>query len=412
MSRAGASVRQPTGYRAFLPAPLPPDPPVRLDGALLTLLSQADRMLARLDGVASMLPNPDLFAALFVQQEAVLSSQIEGTQSTLEDVLQENVQSRASRGEVDEVVNYVAAMNAGLAEIRSVEGLPLSTRLLTRLHGRLLQGSRGAQRSPGAVRTSQNWIGPEGATLATATFVPPPPHALADALGNLDRFLHDRTLPDLVVCGLAHAQFETIHPFLDGNGRIGRLLITLLLCEREILERPLLYLSLYLKRHRAEYYDRLTAIRVDGDWEGWLRFFLSGIVDVSRQATFTARSILHLREAHRTLVAGAPKIGLNGQRLLDLLFEQPVVDVRYVEARLGISYGGANVLVRGFERLGLLAQIGTQKRNRLYRYAPYLRLFASDAPLGDDDARPEITGAPSAEVPAAPPDADASTGDV
>ncbi len=385
MSRSGVFVKQDSGYRAFMPAPLPPEPPLRLDGEVLTLLSKADRSLGRLDGVTSTLPNPDLFVAMFVRQEAVLSSQIEGTQSTLEDVLQERVRERAATGDVSEVVNYIRAMNQGLAALRDPAGLPLSLRLLRDLHAVLMADVRGQNRAPGEFRTSQNWIGPPGATLTTASFVPPPPHALGEALGDFERFLYDESLPDLVVCGLAHAQFETIHPFLDGNGRLGRLLITFLLCERRILDRPLLYLSLYLKRHRAEYYDRLTAIRERGDWEGWLRFFLRGVAEVSEQATETARRILALREAHRERVAGAYGIGLNGQRLLDLLFDQPVVNVRFVEHELSISYGGANALVRHFEADGLLTAVDERKRNRLYRYAPYLALFGTaDAPVRDD----------------------------
>lgn len=379
MSRAGVFVRQPGGYRAFVPAPLLPLPGLRLEGDLIALLSDADRALGRLDGVTSTLPNPDLFVAMYVRQEAVLSSQIEGTQSTLEDVLAFEVDAAGGLHPKDtpEVVNYIKAMRHGLARL---DALPLSLRLLREIHEVLMQGTRGHHRAPGAFRTSQNWIGPAGCTLQTATYVPPPPPQMMEALGALEHFLHDRSLPHLVHCALAHAQFETIHPFLDGNGRVGRLLITFLLCERDVLHQPLLYLSHYLKRRRMEYYDRLTAIREQGDWEGWLRFFLRGVFEVSQQATFTARAILALRERDRQRVADERGVGLAGQRLLDLLFVQPLVNVRYVQGALGLSYGGANNLVGTFERLGLLQETTGQQRHRLYRYRPYLILFESEPP--------------------------------
>ena len=293
--RAGQFVRQIEGYTAFIPAPLPPDPPPALDGETIKLLSQADWALGRLDGVTSILPNPDLFVAMFVRQEAVLSSQIEGTQSTLEDVLQFEAETGADvPKDIGDVVNYVAAMNYGLTRLNE---LPLCLRLIREIHERLLRGARGGEKTPGEFRRTQNWIGPPGCSLATALFVPPPFHAMHAALADLERFLHDTlAFPVLVHCALAHAQFETIHPFIDGNGRIGRLLITFLLCQREILHHPLLYLSSYLKAHRSEYYDRLTAIRLSGDWEGWIRFFLRGVFEVSQAASATARKILELRE--------------------------------------------------------------------------------------------------------------------
>lgn len=357
------------------------------------MLSKANISLGRLDGVTSNLPNPDLFVRMYVQQEAVLSSQIEGTQSTLEDVLAAEVNALTGRpGDVEEVVNYVRAMRYGLDEMDRPDGLPLSLRLLRNIHAVLMQGVRGQHRAPGDFRSTQNWIGPAGATLRTATFVPPPVPVMHEALADFEGFLHDRSLPDLVVAGLAHAQFETIHPFLDGNGRVGRLLITFLLCERRLLARPLLYLSHYLKRHRSEYYERLTAIRERGDWEGWLTFFLRGVLEVSEEATRTARAILRLREQHRAFVAEEYGIGLAGQRLLDLLFEQPVVTARYVERRLGLSYSGANNLIRQFVEKNVLEEITGRPRNRLFRYAPYLALFDTEA-RADDDGPDERTQA-------------------
>jgi Fic family protein len=371
--RAGRYIRQPTGYRAFVPAPLPPDPPLAYDGELTRLLSDADRALGRLDGVASVLPNPDLFVAMYVRHEAVLSSQIEGTQSTLEDVIEFEIDGSTERTtDVEEVVNYVAAMNHGLKRLGS---LPLSLRLIKEIHHELLQGVRGEERQPGEFRTSQNWIGPAGCLLKEAEFVPPPPHEMQQALSDFERFLHDRTtLPVLVHCALAHAQFETIHPFLDGNGRVGRLLLTLLLCERQVLQQPLLYLSYYLKAHRAQYYDRLMAIRNDGDWEGWVKFFLRGVFEVSRGATDTSRAILDMREEHRQQIGTRPA-SANALRLLDRLFQSPLVSVRSVEQFLGCSYGTAANIIGELENLGLVKEITGKQRNRLFRYQPYWELF-------------------------------------
>ncbi|MFM9103434.1 MAG: Fic family protein, partial [Cyanobium sp.] len=292
-TRAGQYRAQPSGYRAFIPAPLPPSPPLRLEGELQRLLSQADRALGRLDGSVQTLPNPDLFVFMYVRKEAVLSSQIEGTQSSLQDLLaaEANLLGAESRPrDVDEVVNYVRAMQHGLARLGE---LPVSIRLIREIHQELLQGVRGSHLTPGDLRRSQNWIDPGGCGLAEASFVPPPPEELPQALGELELFLHQQDdLPALLKIGLAHAQFETIHPFLDGNGRIGRLLITYLLTENGILHKPVLYLSHYFKRHRQAYYDHLQAVRDQGDWEGWLAFFLRGVAEVSAEATDTARKIL------------------------------------------------------------------------------------------------------------------------
>jgi Fic family protein len=375
---SGQFVQQPTGYIAFVPAPLPPDPPVRIEGELARLLSTADVALGRLDGVTGILPNPDLFVAMYVRQEAVLSSQIEGTQASLTDVLQ----FEAGEGDSDklrdvqEVVNYVGAMNYGLRQ----EALPLSLRLLREIHARLLQGVRGERLEPGEFRRSQNWIGPAGCTLRTASFVPPPPHLLLELMGDLERFLHDHRLPPLIHAGLAHAQLETIHPFLDGNGRVGRLLITFLLCHQGILSRPLLYLSHFLKRNRAEYYDRLQAVRTGGAWGGWLRFFLTGVRDVAAEAHETARKILALRGRCHDLLSKEGKAAANLLRALDVLFEQPVVSVHVLEQRLAVSHMTANTLAARLEELGVLREMTGYKRNRRFAFDPYLELFTDPDP--------------------------------
>ncbi len=374
--RSGRYVRQPGRYRAFLPNPLPPDPPVRIDGNLQRRLSEADLALGRLDGSIQTLPNPDLFVLMYVRKEAVLSSQIEGTQSSLQDLLAAEARIFRLRRfqDVDEVINYVSAMNHGLQRLAEI---PVSVRLIREIHGKLLQGVRGSHLTPGELRRSQNWIGAVGCSLNEATFVPPPPSVLSDALGDLETFLHrDDDLPVLVKIGLAHAQFETIHPFLDGNGRVGRLLITFLLCEREILQKPVLYLSHFFKRNREKYYDLLQGTRDSGDFEGWLDFFLQGVGEVSRQAAETARRILSLREEHRGQIAdGLGRAAGNGHRLLEHLFEQPIVSVPDVERVLGTTYQAANTLVSRMVSLDLLQEMTGQARNRLFRYEPYLRLF-------------------------------------
>jgi Fic family protein len=316
-TRAGQYLKQVNGYRAFIPKPLPPDPPLNIDSELLRLLSEADLELGRLDGATDILPNPGLFVAMYVRKEAVLSSQIEGTQASLVDVLEyeANVERRSLPSDVGETANYVKALNLGLAKL---EELPLCNRLLREIHEVLMQGVRGEEKAPGEFRQSQNWIGMPGCDLSTATFIPPPPHEVQNAMGSLELYLHNDTqTPVLIKCGLVHGQFETIHPFLGGNGRLGRLLVTFLLCEQKVLRRPLLYLSAYFKRHQDEYYELLQAIHSSGDWQSWLKFFLKGVKDVSREATETARRVILIREQHRQAVIEKVRGQTNGLTLLD-----------------------------------------------------------------------------------------------
>ena len=377
-NRAGRYVSQPTGYRAFEPTPLPPVPPIAMDGELQRLLSEADRALGRLDGSVLTLPNPDLFVLMYVRKEAVLSSQIEGTQSSLQDLLAAEAQlfDKVPR-DVDEVVNYVRAMNHGLARLSE---LPVSVRLIREIHAELLRGVRGGRLQPGELRTSQNWIGPAGSMLTTATFVPPPPHVVPGALGALEQFLHrDSDLPPLVKIALAHVQFETIHPFLDGNGRVGRLLITFLLTKGGILKKPVLYLSHYFKQHRQAYYDQLQAVREQGDWEAWLRFFLRGVVEVATESTETARRILVMREEHRSAIT--QKFGRaagNGHKVLESLFDRPIVSVKDVRALIGTTFVAANTAVSRLVEIGVLEEITGHARNRRFRYAPYIVLFSGN----------------------------------
>jgi Fic family protein len=281
--------------------------------------------------------------------------------------------------DVAEVVNYVNAIKYGLSRL---EDLPVSVRLIREIHERLLAGVRGSRLAPGELRRSQNWIGPGGCTLAEATYVPPPPSEVPVALSALEQFLHqDDDIPLLVKVGLAHAQFETIHPFLDGNGRVGRLLITFLLCEREVLLKPVLYLSYYFKRHRQAYYDRLQTIRDGGDWEGWLAFFLRGVAEVSAQATETVRRILTLREDHRMLITEhLGHAAGNGHRVLEHLYEHPIISVEQVRRVTGTTYPAANQLVRRLVEQGILTEYTGQKRHRRFRYDAYIRLFDEPEP--------------------------------
>ena len=374
--RAGRYVNQLTGYRAFIPAPLPPEPPLTIGPVELGLLSAADQALGRLDGVAHIIPNPSLFVAMYVRREAVLSSQIEGTQSTLDDVLAYELEGESNDlpTDVHVVVNYVRAMYSGLARLSE---LPVSLRLIREIHAELLATGRGAERQPGEFRTSQNWIGPEGGTLATARFVPPPPHEMDQALDNLEKYLHAPSpWPNLIDLAMVHAQFETIHPFLDGNGRVGRLLVTFMLVQRQVLRQPLLYLSYYLRLHRTEYYDRLMAIREQGDWEGWIRFFLDGVRVTASEATQTAARIIALQERHRHRVAD---LGANALKLLDHLFQQPLVNINAVRTLLDVSFPTAAKLVSSFEELGILREVTGFKRTRVYRFDEYLGLFAEPA---------------------------------
>ena len=380
-TRAGRYITQPMGYRAFMPVPLPPRPALALGGELQGLLSAADRALGRLDGSVLTLPNPDLFVFMYVRKEAVLSSQIEGTQSSLQDLLAAEAQlfEQSLPRDVDEVINYVRALNHGVARLAE---LPVSVRLIREIHAELMRGVRGGKLQPGDLRTSQNWIGPAGCTLSTATFVPPPHDSVPAALGDLESFLHAHDeLPPLVKIALAHVQFETIHPFLDGNGRVGRLLITFLLTERGVLHKPVLYLSHYFKQHRQTYYEHLQAVRDQGAWEAWLAFFLRGVIEVAGEAAETARRILQLREQHRSAItAQLGRAAGNGHKVLESLFDRPIVAVNDVQKMTGTTYAAANSLVSRLVKLGVLSEMTGYARNRRFRYAPYIALFNEEGP--------------------------------
>lgn len=381
--RAGRYVRQPQHYAAFIPAPLPPAPPLRWDDELQYLLSKADRALGRLDGSIQTLPDPDLFVMMYVRKEAVLSSQIEGTQSSLNDLLELEASIADARrpADVGEVVNYVRAMNYGLERLHK---LPISSRLIREIHSELLDGVRGRHLDPGEIRRTQNWIGSQGCTLNEAIFVPPPPHQVEDHLSELERFIHsDVNIPPLIKIGMIHAQFETIHPFLDGNGRVGRLLITFLLCQSEILIRPVLYLSYYFKRNRTRYYELLQKIRDEGDWEAWIKFFLEGVATVSLEATATARAIVELRENHRhTIINDFGRAAGNALRVLESLYKTPFTTTTSVQKLLKITFPPAGNLIQRMVNADMLVEVTGQDRYRIYQYRPYVSLFSDPIQTG------------------------------
>ena len=370
-NRAGTFISQPSGYKTFKPKPLPPIPTVSYDSEMIELLSRADRMLGRLDGVTETLPDPELFVAMYVQKEAVLSSQIEGTQASLVDVF-EGDQTKEKREDIGDIINYVGAMNYGLERLKE---FPLSLRLLREIHQVLLSSGRGSKRSPGEFRTSQNWIGAPGCTLSDATFVPPSVPDMNEAMGDLEVYLHNEDdLPPLIKIALVHAQFETIHPFLDGNGRMGRLLITFWLCQQKILSQPLLYISYFFKKNRQEYYDRLMVVRKTGDWEQWIKFFLRGIAETSEEAISTAKEILSLKKVCEDMIV---KSNNNYRQLLDLLFRYPVIDKQTVADKLNVSQPTANRIVEQFCDLGILVdQKPESKRYKRYAFTKYLAILS------------------------------------
>ena len=365
-STAGRILYVPGGdYWAFAPHPLPPA--ITWTTELVADLSQADQALGQLSGLGGVLPNPRLLITPFVRREAVLSSQIEGTQASLADLYVFEAQQLSLLGrhsDVREVHNYVRALEYGLDRLNS---LPLSLRLMRELHEPLTTGMRGEFQTPGEFRRSQNWIGAPGCTLNDATYVPPPPDDMLDALGLLEKFLHAETpLPPLIRLGMIHYQFEAIHPFLDGNGRVGRLLLTLLLCAWRLLPQPLLYLSVYFEAHRNEYYDRLLAVSQHGDWEAWLRFFLRGVAEQSSDAIERAGRLQKLREDYRARLQ-ATRAGARLLQVVDLLFARPVVSVAQVAESLDVGFAQAARYVAALVQKGMLREITGRDRNRVYR---------------------------------------------
>ena len=357
--------------RAFVPYPLPPR--LELGPTDYDLMERANRALGRLDGVSSLLPDRDLFLYFYIRKEAVLSSQIEGTQSSLSDLLayESDEATDAPLDDVQEVSNYVAALNYGLERLR--DGFPLSLRLIKEIHGVLLREGRGAEKMPGEFRRSQVWIG--GSRPGTAHFVPPPASHVMETMGALENFLHATDTPVLIRAALAHVQFETIHPFLDGNGRVGRLLITFLLCAHDVLEEPLLYLSLYFKSRRDEYYKRLDRVRTHGEWEQWLRFFLQGVYETSQQAVGTARDVLSVLAADRDRIKEAGRAAGSVLRVHEAMQRRPRLTVRTAVDRTGLSGPTVRKAFDLMERLGIVREETEGAYGRRYRYTRYLALL-------------------------------------
>lgn len=377
------------GYKTFVPADLPPTPPIQYDAEMQNLLSLADRKLGRLDGITQILPNPELFVTMYVRKEAVLSSQIEGTQASFADVLsaEYNQIEDQRRDDIGEISNYVRAMNWGLNEL---EVFPLSLRLIRNIHRQLLYNTRGSHRNPGEFRSSQNWIGPAGCTLEDATFIPPAVPDMKKAMGNLELFFYENdNIPALIKIALIHAQFETIHPFLDGNGRMGRLLITFWLCQQNILSKPLLYLSYYFKQNRTEYYDRLMDVRKKGDWESWIKFFLRGVAEVAEESTNSARSILKLREECADKLYSREGNNSNYQRLLNILFERPYIQRNDVVELLSVSNPTAGNILDAFCSIGILEDLTPSKsRNKLFVFSQYISILNKGTELqGKSDGK-------------------------
>lgn len=375
--RLGRFVDLPIGgerVRAFVPPTLPPDPPVDIL-SLISALSSAERALGRLDGITMLLPRDELFLYMYVRKEAVLSSQIEGTQSTLSDLLL--YEARAQAGEpiddIREVSNYVDAMMYGLERIKS---LPLSLRLIREMHARLLRGGRGSSKNPGEFRRSQNWIG--GTRPGNALFVPPPVTELEQCLHSLESFMHeeDSRLPPIIKAGLLHVQFETIHPFLDGNGRIGRLLITLYLCVHGVLNKPLLYLSLFLKTHRSDYYRLLQEVREHGRWEAWLEFFLKGIAETANQAFDAASAIIELFKQDRARITADSERAGSALRIHEHFQQTPFLTAKQLVQRTGLTMPTVNAGLTELERLGILREVTGRKRGRVFCYASYLAILS------------------------------------
>lgn len=363
--------------RAFVPYGLPPsDPPIALEGALEERLSAAERALGRLELAGDLVPSLDWFIYAFMRTEAVLSSQIEGTQATLMDLLSYEAENgsavRPPNADVEEVCNYLEALTFAREQIASEKGLPLSMRLLGEAHAILLRGARGAQRMPGQMRRSQNWIG--GSRPGNAMFVPPPPHLLPDLLTDFEGYIHaENGLPPLIRAGLLHVQFETIHPYLDGNGRLGRLLVTLLLEHWRLLNRPLLYLSLFFKRHRQEYYRRLNAVRSDGDWEGWLDFFLDGVATIADEAVEAARDLFTIVDDDRRRLLAGSDVNLLAVQVFEKLPSRPMVSIPWVVEALQTSQPRASRAVEALVRAGVLVETTGRKRDRIYAYDAYVK---------------------------------------
>ena len=367
--------------QAFVPAPLPPEPPIEWSSELREKFDRALLALGRLDSVSVLLPDTSIFLYMYVRKEAVLSSMIEGTQSSLSDLLMFEFEHQPGvpLDDVQEVSNYVAALNHGLRRLE--EDFPLSLRLLKEIHSVLLSKGRGKECDPGEFRRSQNWIG--GSRPGNAAFVPPPPEYLQECMGKLELFLHDlpKKTPVLIKAALAHVQFETIHPFLDGNGRLGRLIITLLLCSEKVLKEPMLYLSLYFKTYRQRYYELLNEVRLTGDWEAWLDFFADAVIHTATKAVEAAQQLMKLSAEDGLRINGLKRISGSAHLVHKAMLERPMASPNWVQEKTQLAPATVNACLRELEQLGIVKEITGQKRNRLYSYAEYIRIMSEGTEL-------------------------------
>ena len=374
-NRAGELKRNLSGeaaYDSFVPAPLPPEPPIGMDAEMVRLLVRANRQVAELDGISSRIPDMPLFVSMYVRKEALMSSQIEGTQATLEDVRDPMLEANTNR-DVSDVVNTIRATDYAVNRLQT---LPLCSRLLRETHAVLMEGVRGQEKYPGEFRRSQNWIGGPGSTLKTARYIPPSPEDMETAMSDLEKYINGQDGQDeLIRAALIHYQFETIHPFLDGNGRIGRLLVTLYLMERKVLTTPALYLSYFLKRNRLEYYDRMTEVRRSGDYEQWIRFFLQAVEECARDAIETVNRLTALHGKNAAVIAGMGRASKNVMLVFRYLEANPIIDIRKTARALDLSFNTVASAVRRLAEAGILVQTGAASRNRTFAYEEYLAIL-------------------------------------
>ncbi len=371
----GRFVKQKGGYRAFIPESLPPTLPIEYSKQIQSILSEADRALGRLDGIITVLPNPNPFLAMFVKKEALLSSQIEGTQASLEGVLEfeAGMLPEENINEIKEVVNYVKALNYG---VERLQDFPFSLRLIKEIHKILISGTRGKLKTPGEFRKSQNWIGPPGASLNEATYVPPPPDKILSFMSNLEKYFYSKDKnPPLIKSAVIHSQFETIHPFLDGNGRIGRLLIVFFLLWKKALKKPILYISFYFKKYRKEYYNKLMEVRNTGVWNSWLEFFLRGVIETAEEATETAREIIALKDGIIKKLYENSISSIYAVRIIDLLFEKPLISTNEISKKIKISKQTANTMINKFGKIGILKEITGKKRYKKFQFVDYVNII-------------------------------------
>lgn len=359
-------------YRSFLPAPLPPEPNIEIDSDMLSLLIKANNTVTALENIAQRIPDLELFIYMYVRKEALMSSQIEGTQATLEDVLDPLIAENTNR-DVADVVNYVKATEYAVERLKT---FPLCNRLIREAHAVLMDGVRGQEKSPGEFRYSQNWIGGQGSNLKTASYIPPNPEDMAVAMSDLEKYMNDEdSLDNLIRVALIHYQFETIHPFLDGNGRIGRLLITLYLMEKKVLTTPALYISYFLKKNRIEYYDRMTEVRTKGNYEQWVRFFLKAIQESAEDAIQTIDNLTALRKKNETLIDELGRANKNAKLVFRYLDSHPIIDIKMTADKLGLSYNTVSFAVKRLINKGILVQTENASRNRTFAYKDYLDIL-------------------------------------